>query len=385
MLIYIYILTTGPDDAQPFDAQDAPKKHKKPRHSAVEHYHSDSDRTRSVSPDGNRRSMTNVARINDLLNDAEPATPPIKIRGKPGPKPGGGERGTPRIILKHKHMHIDPITGTLVTTRSILPSHLPLTSATSERAPKPRSLTAHQAAVAENRKERADYIIDRKLKRLDRKNNRVRKREGTFARTWRRIKDMEDPFATSDGEAAIGDEGVTSGIRFDTEGNLILPDAFMKDTTSSIAGDNGVDDRVRLNVIEANAQLNSIPRRGHKQLTSRAKYVNGTNYRGCAGLVPKDSELDDFGEEAIGFAAAIRRTQRRLERWEVTGHFGSSGAATRNADEKQTRGNTINGSKIKYAPESKTDFRAKMVIGRENKEMAEAGRADTTEDVDMSD
>ena len=38
---------------------------------------------------------------------------------------------------------------------------------------------------------------------------------------------MEDPFATSDGEAAIDDESVMSRIRFDTEGNLALPDAFM--------------------------------------------------------------------------------------------------------------------------------------------------------------
>ena len=375
---------TGSDDAQPFDAQDTPKKHKKLRHSAVDHYHSDSDRTRSASPDGNRRSITNVARINDLLNDAEPVTP-IKIRGKPGPKPGGGERGTPRIILKHKHMHIDPVTGNLVTTRSILPSHLPPASTTSERAPKPRSLTAHQAAVALNRKERANYIIDRKLKRLDRRNNKLRKREGTFARTWRRIKDMEDPFANSDEEAAIGDESAMTGIRFDTEGNLILQDAFMKDTTSSIAGENGVDDRVRLNVIEANAQLNNTPRRGHKQLTSRAKYVNGTNYRGCAGLVSRDNELDDFGEEAIGFAAAIRRTQRRLERWEVIGQYGSSDAVIRTTDHKQPGGNTINSSRIKRVTETRTDLPARTVIGRENQEMAEAGGADTTQDVDMSD
>lgn len=177
---------------------------------------------------------------------------------------------------------------------------------------------------------------------------------------------MEDPFATSDGEAAIDDESVMSRIRFDTEGNLVLQDAFMKDTTSSVAGENGVDDRVRLNVIEANAQLNNIPWRGHKQLTSRARYDNGTNYRGCAGLIPRDNELDDFGEEAIGFAAAIRRTQRRLERWEVIGNFRPSITVIRSADDKQTGGNTINSSGVKCAAETKSNFPAKMVTGRES-------------------
>jgi len=331
--------------------------------------------------------MTNVTRINDLLNDTEPVTPPVKIRGKPGPKPGGAERSTPKIILKHKHMHIDPVTGNLVTTRSILPSHPP-TPAT-ERTPKPRSLTAHQAAVAENRKERADHIIDRGLKRLDRRNNRRRKRQGVFWRTWKRIKDMEDPFANSDEEGGAGDDCIMSGIRFDANGNLVLLDSIVKDSAIPSIGETGPEEGVRLNVIEANAQLNTTShserRRGsHKQLPLRAKYVNGTNFRGCAGLVPRDDEIDDFGEEAIGFAAAIRRTQRRLDRWEQVEIMKASGLVVRNGNTTQGNGNTTNGTVVAQLLEDSKQSPEKGLRDKEDQEMAEAG-TEENDDVEMSD
>ncbi|KAH7409069.1 hypothetical protein BKA64DRAFT_570703 [Cadophora sp. MPI-SDFR-AT-0126] len=38
--------------------------------------------------------------------------------------------------------------------------------------------------------------------------------------------------------------------------------------------------------------------------------------RGLGGLVPLDHEEDDFGEELSAYAAAFRRTTRRLDRWE---------------------------------------------------------------------
>ena len=302
----------------PLDSPDPKKNKAKGRHSLVEQYYSDSDRTRSISPVGKIRSMTNVTRINDLLNDTETPSPPVRVRGKPGPKPGGGDKNGPRNILKQKHMHIDPITGSLVTTRSILPSHPPPLLA--EKTPKARSLTAHQVAIAENRKEKTDHLIEKKLKKLDHKNGRKRKREGIFARTWKRIKDMEDPFANSDEEGGDGDN--SSGIRFDAAGNLILLDHVTKDAHTLTTTDGAGDEGVRLNVIEANAQLSHTPvhierRRGVQKFQPlKAKYVNGTSSRGCAGLVPRDDEEDDYGEEAIARAAAIRRTQRRLDRWE---------------------------------------------------------------------
>jgi len=333
--------------------------------------------------------MTNVTRVSDLLNDTEPVAPPVKVRAKPGPKPGGGDKGAPRIILKHKHMHIDPVTGNLVTTRSILPSHPPPTAA-SERTPKPRSLTAHQAAVAENRKERADHIIDRKLKRLDRRNNRKRKWEGVFSRTWKRIKDMEDPFANSDEEGGAGDDGVMSGIRFDVDGNLVLLDSIVKDSAIPSIGEVGADEGVRLNVIEANAQLNTTShserrRGGHKQLPLRAKYVNGTNFRGCAGLVPRDDEIDDFGEEAIGFAAAIRRTQRRLDRWEQMENMKASGVVVRSGNGTQESEDTTNGTGVAQLLEDSRQSLEKDLDDKEDQEMVEAGAEENDEDVEMSD
>jgi len=218
------------------------------------------------------------------------------------------------------------------------------------------------------------------LKRLDRRNNKQRKRDGVLARTWKRIKDMEDPFANSDAEGgSIGDEG----IWFDVDGNLKLADTVVKDSTTISTGDNGLDDGVRLNVIEANAQLSSTPshserRRGcHKQLTLRAKYVNGTNHRGCAGLVPRDDELDDFGEEAVGFAAAIRRTQRRLERWGEAGNFKSSGIVARNDDSEVT----TNGTSAENISKSNKERPANDI---EDQGMAEEGVEGVDEDVDMS-
>ena len=336
--------------------------------------------------------MTNVTKINDLLNDTDPAMHPVKVRGKPGPKPGG-ERNTPRIILKHKHMAVvDPRTGKVIT-RSILPSHPPPTPATSERTPKARSLTAHQAAVAENRKERADHIIDRKLKRLDRRNNKKRKREGVLLRTWKRIKDMDDPFANSDEEGGFGDDGSTvSGIRFDAEGGLILLETGMKDGNALSSGDAGVDDGVRLNVIEANAQLNNTPshnerkRGSHKQHPLRAKYVNGTNHRGCAGLVPRDDELDDYGEEAIEFAAAIRRTQRRLDRWEMEESMKNSGAVIGNGYGKQNNQGSINGTGVDSGNEKHHDTAIRVASHGEDEEMKDEPRVVEVgdDDIEMS-
>ncbi|KAI4102297.1 MAG: hypothetical protein L6R37_004489 [Teloschistes peruensis] len=284
-------------------------------------YYSDSDRTRSVSPTTKRKSMTTVTRVDQLLNDLEPRSTPAKPRGKPGPKPGGAgntEKGSGlRITLKHKHMHIDPITGSLVTARNIAPS---TNSTPGERGPKPRPLTAHQVAVAENRRERAEHLINRKLRILDRKKRKQRRQEGVFVRTWSRIKHIEDPFVNSDEETAShsNNDFHSSGMRFDEDGNLILVGTEPKDLYHAPA-DAERDELFKLNVIEANAVLNK--RNQHHP----PKYLNGTNRRGCAGLVSRDDEEDDYGEETMAYAAAIRRTQRRLDRWEELDRLKAAG------------------------------------------------------------
>jgi hypothetical protein len=59
-------------------------------------------------------------------------------------------------------------------------------------------------------------------------------------------------------------------------------------------------------------------KRGNK--SSHGKHHGNFGSRGPAGLIPTLEEqmgdADDYGEEAISLAAALRRIRRRLERWQ---------------------------------------------------------------------
>lgn len=138
---------------------------------------------------------------------------------------------------------------------------------------RPRPLTQHQLAVQEHRRRRVERQTHKLINSHYRRGRRSRYREGILRRTWLRIKDMPDPFAKSDDEVDLEHPIV----RIDeTEEEMLEKEARRK----------------------------------------RAKYNNGTSLKGPAGLVPLDDEVDDFGEEAAGIAAALRRIRRRLPRWE---------------------------------------------------------------------
>ncbi|OHE92652.1 INO80 chromatin remodeling complex Ies1 [Colletotrichum orchidophilum] len=124
-------------------------------------------------------------------------------------------------------------------------------------ARKPRPPTAHQIAVERNRNQRVEYILDRGIRRQHHKARKFRRQDGAVYRAYKRIQQMPNPFEDSEGE-----------------------DGPQRQLAS--AGD---------------------------------KTVGAFRQKGFGGLVLLTTENDDFGEEASAYAAAFRRTSRRLTRW----------------------------------------------------------------------
>ncbi|TEA21290.1 Ino eighty subunit 1 [Colletotrichum sidae] len=124
-------------------------------------------------------------------------------------------------------------------------------------ARKPRPPTAHQIAVERNRNQRVEYILDRGIRKQHHKARKHRRQDGALYRAFQRIQQMEDPFEDSEGEDGP-----------------------------------------------------------HRQLMSGGdKTIGAFREKGFGGIVQLSTETDDFGEEASAYAAAFRRTSRRLERW----------------------------------------------------------------------
>ena len=158
---------------------------------------------------------------------------------------------------------------------------LPLERFTSnmERLGPRQRMTTHQLAVQQNRKERVEHAIAHKLRRIDRKKRKVRMKEGAILRTWNRIKDLEDPLLASDDE--------NKPLRYYDFGDDVKREE---------------DDHPA------------------KRLKTEKGRVLGEITRAPAGLLPRREEEtgdeDDYGEEALSLASAIRRSTRRLDRWE---------------------------------------------------------------------
>ncbi|KAL2019624.1 hypothetical protein VTK56DRAFT_9439 [Thermocarpiscus australiensis] len=127
---------------------------------------------------------------------------------------------------------------------------------------KPRPPTAHQLAVERNRNERVNYILDRGLRKSHHRSRKQRRVDGSIIRALDRLAQMQDPFDDSE------DEDVIAHMRHCLMTGSQLPDA----------------------------------RRFRE--------------RGYGGLCQLKDEPDDFGEEFSSFAAALRRSHRRLSRWE---------------------------------------------------------------------
>ncbi|GAO19422.1 uncharacterized protein UV8b_03717 [Ustilaginoidea virens] len=120
---------------------------------------------------------------------------------------------------------------------------------------KPRPPTAHQLAVERNRSERVEYILDRGLRKQHHRTRRVRRVEGAIFRAHRRLQAQEDPFEDSDAEDAVA------------------------------------------------------------RMASSKDKAAVFREKGIGGLCLLADEPDDYGEEVSAYAAALRRSTRRLGRW----------------------------------------------------------------------
>lgn len=121
---------------------------------------------------------------------------------------------------------------------------------------KPRPPTAHQLAVERNRNQRVEYILDRGMRKQHARARRSRKREGAIVRAYKRLQAMSETFEDSD------------------------------------------DDEILQHAVEGEDKLVAVYREP-----------------GMGGLRVLRAEADNYGEEAQAYAAAIRRSARRLGRW----------------------------------------------------------------------
>ncbi|KAK4242243.1 INO80 chromatin remodeling complex Ies1-like protein [Achaetomium macrosporum] len=126
---------------------------------------------------------------------------------------------------------------------------------------KPRPPTAHQLAVERNRSQRVEYILDRGIRRSHHHARKQRRAEGSIIRALPRLAQMSDPFDDSEEDELMAAHG--------------------KHSASFLNGN--------------------------------AKHMRE---RGYGGLVQLKDEPDDFGEQVASYAAAFRRAERRLTRWE---------------------------------------------------------------------
>ncbi|KAM7221138.1 hypothetical protein V8F06_003523 [Rhypophila decipiens] len=138
-------------------------------------------------------------------------------------------------------------------------------------ARKPRPPTAHQLAVERNRSQRVEYILDRGIRRAHHACRKVRRGDGSIVRVLRRLEAGDqhyDPFDDSESEDTVR------------------------------------NNKAALAVGNANVDYKNLPFRE----------------KGYGGLCQLKDEPDDFGEQFASYSAALRRTHRRLSRWE--GHDG---------------------------------------------------------------
>lgn len=128
-------------------------------------------------------------------------------------------------------------------------------------ARKPRPPTAHQLAVERNRSQRVEHILDRGLRRGRHRARKEHRDQGAILRALPRLAQMDNPFDDSEDEEVA---------------------AVLGKHSASVSSD------------------------GNKRMRER----------GYGGLAQLKDEPDDFGEQVSSYAAAFRRTNRRLMRWE---------------------------------------------------------------------
>ncbi|CCX11759.1 hypothetical protein FPQ18DRAFT_156621 [Pyronema domesticum] len=251
--------------------------------------------TRSVSPDtafstpnnGNKPRRPHLQKVNHLLISDAFETPKNK-----GGRPRNSAKRNAEGDLKAR----------LILTkggRPLAPSQPPdprllnmdrSSPVISERIGPRVRMTSHQMAVQQNRKDRVNHYIDVKLRTQDKRRKRSRHKQGAIARAWARVKDLEEPLYMSDDDSRPLKHHSHTIDAMDAEGNTIHH--------------------------EEEEHMHPVKK---QRLERSQKAINGTFSRGPAGLILRVEEEggdgDDFGEEALSLSASLRRTWRRLDRW----------------------------------------------------------------------
>lgn len=142
---------------------------------------------------------------------------------------------------------------------------------------KPRPPTAHQLAVERNRSQRVEYILDRGMRRGHHRARKLRRADGALLRAMPRLAQMQNPFDDSEDELGPLATNTHGGKHASSSSSALL----------------------------SNGDAKRLLRE-----------------RGYGGLAQLRDEPDYFGEQAASYAAAFRRAERRLRRWEA--HDGPS-------------------------------------------------------------
>lgn len=255
-----------------------------------EEYHTDSDRTRSMSPQQHSsnlvpKSTPGGMRIEKLLNDETPsAPPPTSTSGPFAPvKLGRGNWSKAKreaaaaqnanLQKQRAQAGIDTASPAASSAAAAPASaaatgphgfYLPLNG--SEPAHKrTRPLTAHQIAVEKYRKQRVDFILDRALRSKYKAAKSRRTREGAMARAWKQVR--------------------------------TLPDGF-----------------------DSEEELHVSLMQKQEGLPSPLSYKGFAGFRvmegGPSSYVDAADKENDFGEQAYVYRQTLSRVGRRLNRWE---------------------------------------------------------------------
>ena len=233
----------------------------KPQNKAMQDPLSDTDRTRSVSPPANLKGSKATAnlRITTLLNDDGGELSVKDLSRSTLPSRSHTSRSSRVKRDLHRETETPEASSPPASIGKQFGLYLPLNNFESYQK-KSRPLTAHQIALERYRKERVDYILDRRLKKLHLKSCARRQRDGAFIRAWRRCAATTYPY--------------------DSEEEYTSADHF-------------------------HDLCNNIPI--SEGLSAPAGFACSSQY------LP---DGDDKGEEAFALAQSLRKAGRRLDRWD---------------------------------------------------------------------
>lgn len=157
-----------------------------------------------------------------------------------------------------------------------------------------------KTSAMEARTRKCQAEIERMLQTNDRKAKRARYEEGSIKRTWRRIKDLDPIYVSDDESSFVKEEESTvkrGGKRKNQQQHVIM--AAQQNSASTTNG-NGNGNTTHSSTTGGNG-LSSA---------TTATNINMPTVRG--GTLFAD---DDYGEEALAVARALRRAIRWTTRW----------------------------------------------------------------------